>query len=401
MYLLFAMATNEDFYSKLKPFDQFEGICDLSNYTKLPQDWAVVISDIKGSTSAIQDGKYRQVNAIGVASIVAVLNAVKPLPIPFVFGGDGATFCIPNRYINDVKKALVATKLMAEKQFSLSLRWGIVPCPIIHQSKHQVLIAKHHVSKGYYQTAFTGKGLIYAEDLVKNDRQGLYSIIPNNLPADADFTGFECRWKDIPSLHDETISLLVMSIANTTEQSNSVYLNVMETIQQVYGNVESHRPVQKETLELTTQTQDLTDEITIRTTSHSKLERILYAWLLPWKVRLGRYWMNTNKQAINTDWGEYKETLVTHTDFRKFDDNLRMVISGNADQRIKLKHYLEKQYQNGLLVYGIHVSNRALMTCVISDYNLNHIHFVDGADGGYAMAAKTMKQQLNTAKNSP
>ena len=394
------MTANKNFYSNLKSFDKFQGISDLNNYTKLPQEWAVVITDIEGSTAAIQQGKYRHVNAIGVASIVAIFNAVKPLSIPFVFGGDGATLCIPNSYINEVTKALVATKLMAKKSFSLSLRWGIVPCPVIHQSQYQVLVGKHYVSEGYCQAVFTGKGLIYAEKLVKNDSQNLYSIVSDNLSPLADFTGFECRWKDVPSPHDETVSLLIMSTSNTMKKSNTVYLKALDVIEKIYGNEEIHRPIQKEYLELTTNIQDLHDEIQIRTGSGSKLEEFMYALLLPWKVRLGQYLMNKRKQFLGFNWGKYKETLVTNTDFRKFDDNLRMVISGNADQREELVHYLEKQHQNNLLVYGIHVSNRALMTCVISDYNLHHIHFVDGADGGYAMAAKALKKQLTNHPNN-
>ncbi len=45
---------------------------------------------------------------------------------------------------------------------------------------------------------------------------------------------------------------------------------------------------------------------------------------------------------MDTDWGKYKDTLVTNTDFRKFDGNLRMVISGNAVQRDSLEQFLKK-----------------------------------------------------------
>ena len=41
-----------------------------------------------------------------------------------------------------------------------------------------------------------------------------------------------------------------------------------------------------------------------------------------------------------------------------------------------------------------HTSETALMTCVIDGYDGNHVHFVDGADGGYALAAKQLKAQL-------
>ncbi|NYT46898.1 MAG: DUF3095 family protein [Candidatus Methanofishera endochildressiae] len=153
------MTANENFYSDLKAFAQFKGICDLENYTQLPNDWLVIITDIKDSTQAIQQGKYRAVNAIGVASIIATLNAVKPLSIPFVFGGDGASLCVPASCIDKVKKALLATQQMAATKFSLTLRCGIVPCAVIHQSQHQVLIARHLVSKAYAQASFIGNGM--------------------------------------------------------------------------------------------------------------------------------------------------------------------------------------------------------------------------------------------------
>jgi hypothetical protein len=390
------MSVDENFYSNLKSFDQFQGIFDAANYSELPLDWSVVITDIQGSTAAIQQGRYRQVNAIGVASIVAIINVVKPLAIPFIFGGDGASLCIPNRYLHEVKNALLATKMMATQQFSLSLRVGIVPCSDIEQSKYQILIGKLRVSEGYYQAAFTGEGLTYAENLVKNDQEDQYCFTYENSYPKADFTGFECRWKDVSSPHDETVSLLVKAITKTTDQNNAAYLELLEVIQKIYGDIESHRPVQKQYLELTAKARDLQDEVKIRAGSGSRLARWVYTWLLPWKVRLGRYWMGKGKQVLGTDWGNYKDTLVTNTDFRKFDDNLRMVISGSAVQRGNLEQYLKKQFQNGLLVYGIHVSDRALMTCVITDYSLHHIHFVDGSDGGYAVAAKDLKNKLKS-----
>jgi Protein of unknown function (DUF3095) len=37
------------------------------------------------------------------------------------------------------------------------------------------------------------------------------------------------------------------------------------------------------------------------------------------------------------------------------------------------------------------------MTCIVQSYNGNHLHFVDGSDGGYALAAHQLKQQLKAA----
>jgi len=70
-----------------------------------------------------------------------------------------------------------------------------------------------------------------------------------------------------------------------------------------------------------------------------------------------------------------------------------MVVSGSTDQRLALQQWLELQRQGGKLYYGIHYSDSALVTCLVNDYRHDHVHFLDAADGGYAMAAKQLKQQ--------
>jgi hypothetical protein len=40
------------------------------------------------------------------------------------------------------------------------------------------------------------------------------------------------------------------------------------------------------------------------------------------------------------------------------------------------------------------------MTCLVFSLAGDHVHFIDGADGGYALAAKQMKQQ-NASLTSP
>jgi hypothetical protein len=42
--------------------------------------------------------------------------------------------------------------------------------------------------------------------------------------------------------------------------------------------------------------------------------------------------------------------------------------------------------------FGTHRSTEAVMTCLVfSAVDNNHLHFIDGSHGGYAMAAKQMK----------
>jgi len=71
-----------------------------------------------------------------------------------------------------------------------------------------------------------------------------------------------------------------------------------------------------------------------------------------------------------------------------------MVMDGSEAQFEDLRSYLEAQRRKGRLVYGMHKSREALVTCIVFSYNGNHVHFVDGSDGGYAMAARGLKAQL-------
>ncbi len=46
----------------------------------------------------------------------------------------------------------------------------------------------------------------------------------------------------------------------------------------------------------------------------------------------------------------------------------------------------------GIVRYGTHRQHAAMMTCFTpSPSRSNHVHFIDGAMGGYAMAANAMK----------
>ena len=94
------------------------------------------------------------------------------------------------------------------------------------------------------------------------------------------------------------------------------------------------------------------------------------------------------------DGEDYLNTVTKNSDFQKFDDTLRMTIDSNTEQRKKLVEYLEEQMKAGTLVYGIQISDSALMTCMVFDRKDRHLHFVDGASGGYALAAKQMKNQM-------
>ncbi len=196
-------------YTDLPIIERFNDITDFSRYASIPQDWHVLVADVAGSTKEISGGRYKEVNLIGVSTIAAIVDAVRPEQVPFVFGGDGASFCVPPNGLKSARMALSAVAAMAKERFGITLRIGTIPISAIHQAGWQVLVARYRVSPNYVQAMFAGGGLKYAEELVKNP-QGAPYIITDQPVGGPDCEGLECRWKEIPSPSDETIAILMV-----------------------------------------------------------------------------------------------------------------------------------------------------------------------------------------------
>ena len=94
------------------------------------------------------------------------------------------------------------------------------------------------------------------------------------------------------------------------------------------------------------------------------------------------------------DPARYRRQLVENTDFRKFDDGLRMTLDCTPALADRLETLLASAAAAGLVRYGVHRQSAALMTCFVpSPTRSDHVHFVDGAMGGYAAAARGLKDE--------
>jgi hypothetical protein len=395
--------STENFYSELPTLTDFLDITNSSNFVSVPEDWYIVITDIVESTKAIESGHYKDVNLLGACSIVAVLNTLSSravnqrstTDIPFVFGGDGATILIPPDLFVKTKQSLSVVQRLAAQEFGMDLRAGMVPVSVAIAANYDVKVAKLKISENYSQSVFIGGGLTYATELLKDpNATEVYRITPEKSFTDVDLSGLECRWQDIPSQHGEFISLLVMATAYGSENLASLYADIINKIQQIYGDEASYRPVHTKSLNLTFSSKKLSKETKLRAKPSSRLHKQLYLWKIQLENLLGLFLMHFKTQTGEMDWGAYKDIVVGATDYKKFDDMLRMVISGTAAQREALISYLETKYKQGKLVYGLNTSDRALMTCMVFERNGPQVHFVDGANGGYALAAKALKERM-------
>lgn len=387
------MAT-EGFYAELPILEQFMDITVSENYVPVPDDWYIIVTDIVGSTQAIKQGRYKEVNFLGACSIISLLNVAKKLDIPFVFGGDGASIVIPEFLLPEARQALLANQIMVKEDFGMELRVGIVPVAIV-KADYRLQIAKLKISDNYSQAVFRGGGLTYATRLIKETATTkLYQLDAQDVIPAADLSGLECRWQDIPSPYGEIVSLLVLATAPSESQMDQIYREVIQQIEKIYGDSDRLNPIMQNNLNLSFKQKNLILETKARATTNTWWSRWFYLWKIRLENFVGLVLMRFSINFMGTNWGIYKEGVVETTDYRKFDDILRMVIAGNPQQSKRLEQFLEKKYQDGRLVYGLHRTDRALMTCLVFERDGRQVHFVDGADGGYAIAAEVMKGRL-------
>ena len=88
----------------------------------------------------------------------------------------------------------------------------------------------------------------------------------------------------------------------------------------------------------------------------------------------------------------YVQQVVENSDFRKYDDGLRMVLDCTPELERVLAERLALAASAGIARYGLHRQDAAMMTCFTpSAIRSDHVHFIDGARGGYASAATALK----------
>jgi hypothetical protein len=89
---------------------------------------------------------------------------------------------------------------------------------------------------------------------------------------------------------------------------------------------------------------------------------------------------------------KYRREISQNTDFRKFDDGLKMTVDCSSEIADAIEARLVSAQLSGVCLAGTHRQESAHLTCYVpSNIQSDHVHFVDGAGGGYAAAAAKLK----------
>ena len=381
------------FYRDLPPFSAFDRFADFSAYAEVPDDWVVLVTDVRGSTQAIRDGRYKDVNMVGAASITAVLNVSPGAELPFVFGGDGATLVVPRDLRETALDALIRLQAASTEMFGLELRVGAVPVADLRARDADLRVRKFELSPRNHLALFAGRGLELADSLIKDpDPANPYLAPAPENAARPDLAGLSCRWEPLVPRNGRMMALMVRAVETQTHDESTELSDVLGEIARILGHdIAESAPASPSSLRFRWPPRGLAVEARATAGQEGFWRRylgILVETLIQYACE------KLNLKAGGYDAPVYREELRANTDFRKFDGILRAVLDVTEDQAEAIKAYLEREYWAGRLIYGTHLADRALMTCLLfSLEDSEHVHFIDAAGGGFAMAARGFKDR--------
>jgi hypothetical protein len=374
---------DRSFFADLKGYADFHEVLLDAHYHAVPEDWWIVITDVVGSTKAIEAGRYKDVNTVGAATL-AVLNKVIPdVDFPFVFGGDGASALIPSEDKESVCTALAGLSAWSESSFGLQLRVGMVQVAEVNAEGTLVTVAKYILSGGYALATFRGGALRNAEEKVKGHPEQ-YNITPDPS-VHVDLKSLSCRWEPLINKNGVILSLLF----SDSQDRNDVYTDFLSELQKIVNrDIDEINPVRTAQLQYRSLSDLFTADQKMQTGFWSGVLRKVDSLFASILFGMGVYrWIPILRN--------YVEKTAAHSDFRKFDDMLRMVIDCTQEEQEEIEALCLQYRKNKGVCYGVFATDRALMTCYLSQFgDGQHIHFIDGGNGGYAMAAKQLKKQM-------
>jgi len=377
---------SDTFYGDIKVFRGFTKLMEPQLYSPLPDDWTVGVADIVESTKAIAAQRYKAVNMAGAAIIASVTNALEGREFPFVFGGDGASFAVGPDDLARAREALAATATWVREDLDLVMRVALVPLRAIRAQGLDVRVARFGPSANLSYAMFSGGGLGWSDAAMK---RGEFAVEPAPPGAQPDLSGLSCRFEEIPAARGLILSVLVVPAAKADPLA---FRKVIEDIiQLVERSPDAGRPVPSGGPPLKWPPQGI--EYEARAARRGPLfarRSMVLVWTL-WAFVVFRLGIKVGKFVP----ANYIRQVVENSDFRKYDDGLRMILDCTEELAGALAERLARAAANGVVRYGLHRQDAAMMTCFTpSVMRSDHVHFIDGARGGYASAATALKAMV-------
>ena len=321
----------------------------------------------------------------GAAVISALQNAAGRRSLPYVFGGDGALVAVAPHDQEAASAALAAVQTWVCDELDLGLRAALVPVSDIRAAGHDVTVAKYGVGEVAY-AMFAGGGAAWADREMKDGR---FLVPAAPVGSRPDLAGLSCRWRPIHARNGTIVS--VIAVPAETVRPEAFGALVTAVIGVLAGEERDGHPVPERGPEFRWPPAGFDNEARAREDAgaRGRAKRQILV-----ESAVGRVNDLTGARAGGFDARRHRVDAGHNSDFRKFDDGLKLTVDISADACGQLTALLEHAAAEGICRFGMHQQDAAPMTCIIPSFReRDHVHFIDGAAGGYAMAATQLKSR--------
>lgn len=376
------------FYEDLPVHRRFTQLADPAIYAPLPDGWVLGLSDIVQSTAAIEAGRYKAVNTAAAAVIAAAANALCETDFPFVFGGDGAAFALPAEGEQVTRLTLAAVAAWVRDELHMRMRVAVVPLAAVRAEGLDVAVARFAPSADVSYAMFTGGGLAWAEQQMK---AGAFRVAAADPGARPNLAGLSCRFAEIGTERGIVLSIIVVPHPDGDPAAfRALVGHLLETAE---SGPAAGRPVPDRGPPARWPPAGFELEAKMR--GATARSRLLARASVAARTLAAHVVFRTGLRLGGFDPARYRRQLVENTDFRKFDDGLRMTLDCTPELADRLEEMLAGARSAGIARSGVHRQSAALMTCFVpAARRSDHVHFVDGAMGGYAAAAQALKSAM-------
>ena len=312
-------------------------LSDMTRFSELPDDWCIIITDIKGSTGLYEEGRHR--DSITVAARgMEVANRIaqrRNVVIPSVFGGDGATVIVPPVLYEEVLDALVLYHDYVDQTGDMNLRVGSVPLGYMREMGHTLRVARH-TSLPYSSGAlFLDSALSYADHIIKNNPDFQHSK-PRGLISELSFDGMNQIWEPLHVPENKKSSLCLMINVLDTDNHATEYHRLLVKIDDIAGLPEER-----------------------------------YSYLYGQRTKEG-----------------------VPTDALNFDGMLKTVMVISDEKADDLIAFLGEEERAGRIIFGYHISKYPVLKISMTVQIDDPIGVIDVGEGGYVEASKVLKLKI-------
>jgi hypothetical protein len=217
-------------------------------------------------------------------------------------------------------------------------------------------------------------------------KSGVIDLPPASADIEPDLTGLSCHWGPLRPAQGKIVSLIVKQAPGASKER---FAEITSEVLAVLGEDVFLNPVPLEGPNVNWLTTSIAFQAGIahkgRLGWWRRLREVVSTvliWLVfKLRIHVGRF-----------DPDRYRREMAANTDFRKFDDALMMTVDCSLDAAARLGKILDEAVAEGVIRYGLHLQDEALITCIVPSASTpDHMHFVDGAGGGYTSAARQLR----------